>query len=160
MTDMLRGVLENGTGTPANLGRPAAGKTGTTDNYETAWFIGYTPELLVGIYTGNDNRQPIGISGTEVSALWGKMMQQAGADRSAVNFTVPDNVITGVAICANSGKPAGPGCREVEYMAFIRGTQPNAGARDPKSGTEASKPEPDKKNPLQQILPWLRLPGL
>ena len=59
------GTIYNGTASGANIGREAAGKTGTTDNYETAWFIGYIPDLLVGIYVGNDNRVPTDLSGTQ-----------------------------------------------------------------------------------------------
>jgi len=124
MTDMMKGVIENGTGTAANIGRPAAGKTGTTDNYETAWFIGYTPELLVGIYVGNDDRKPVGISGSQVAELWGKMVSKALIGVPQATFTVPTNVVTGVPICTDSGKLAGPGCPEIEYSAFIKGTEP------------------------------------
>lgn len=169
MTDMLKGVLENGTGTPANLGRPAAGKTGTTDNYETAWFIGYTPELLVGIYIGNDDRKPVGISGTEVSALWGKMLTQVLAGTKPLNFVIPPNVVTGVPVCSDSGKLATARCPEIEYMAFIKGTEPTL--YDPRTrpgqspiipGTDAAgkQPNTEDKNNTKWKLPWLRLPGL
>lgn len=126
ITDMLKGTLENGTATPANLGRPAAGKTGTTDEYETAWFIGYTPELITGIYIGNDNRKPVGITGTDVSALWGTMMNKVVSGTNAIDFKVPPTVVTRVAVCADSGRlaPSGGGCSETEYSAFIRGTEP------------------------------------
>ncbi|MCX7780070.1 MAG: PBP1A family penicillin-binding protein [Negativicutes bacterium] len=163
MTDMMKGVLENGTGTPANLGRPAAGKTGTTDNYETAWFIGYTPELLVGIYVGNDDRKPVGISGTEVSALWGKMMVQVLAGSQPLSFTVPANVVTGIPVCSDSGRIIA-GCPEIEYMAFVRGTEPLAGGRLGQSGTpgaasDRTEQAEDKKERPRWKLPWLRLPG-
>jgi penicillin-binding protein 1A len=167
MTDMLKGVLENGTGTPANLGRPAAGKTGTTDNYETAWFIGYTPELLVGIYVGNDDRKPVGISGTEVSALWGQMMVQVIAGTNPVSFTVPPNVVLGVPVCSDSGKLATSGCPEIEYMAFVKGTEPVGNWRlrsgrqvVPGTGDTSKQETPGtKKEQPKWKLPWLRLPG-
>lgn len=168
ITDMMKGVLENGTGTPANLGRPAAGKTGTTDNYETAWFIGYTPELLVGIYLGNDNRQPVGISGTEVSALWGKMLTQVLAGTRPSSFAVPPNIVTGIPVCSDSGKLATAGCPEIEYMAFIRGTEPLIA--DPRTrpgqpapnfgaGSPDKQASEEKKGQSKWKLPWLRLPG-
>ena len=160
MTDMMKGVLENGTGTPANLGRPAAGKTGTTDNYETAWFIGYTPELLVGIYIGNDNRKPVGISGTEVSALWGKMLTQVLAGTKPLNFPVPPNVVTGVPVCSDSGRLATAGCPETEYMAFVRGTEPTLSDPRTRPGQSApGQPTVEEKNRTKWKLPWLRLPG-
>ncbi|MDR3592375.1 MAG: PBP1A family penicillin-binding protein [Negativicutes bacterium] len=127
MTDLMKRVFQvGGTGTPGNIGRPAAGKTGTTDNYETAWFIGYTPDLLAGIFVGNDDRSTVEISGTQVSGLWGKMMTKACAKAPPTDFTVPANVITGVPICTDSGKLATPGCPEIEYDAFVRGTEPTA----------------------------------
>ncbi|MDF2568900.1 MAG: pbpF [Sporomusa sp.] len=163
LTDMLKGVLQEGTATPANLGRPAAGKTGTTDNYETAWFIGYTPEILVGIYVGNDNRTPVGISGTEVSALWGKMVSKIVSNTPPTDFTVPPNVVTGIPICANTGKLAAPSCKETEYSAFIQGTQPIAERRS-KSWLVPDDKEPqqseqaERKQPFWKW-PWSRLPS-
>lgn len=126
MTDMMKAVIESGTGTTANIGRPAAGKTGTTDNYETAWFVGYIPDLLVGIYIGNDDRKAVGISGTEVAGLWRTMMSKIIASKPPLDFLVPENVVTGVPICSNTGKYGTAGCPEIEYTAFIKGTQPIA----------------------------------
>ena len=148
VTNMMQGVIENGTGPGANIGRAAAGKTGTTDNYEAAWFIGYTPELLAGIYVGNDDRSPIGISGSEVAGLWGKMMEKATRGEKVSVFPVPPNVINGVPVCADSGKYATTGCKEIEYSAFIRGTEP---IKDQKSRTDNSSLG-DKGNTKE----WLR----
>jgi penicillin-binding protein 1A len=158
ITDILKSVLDNGTGTPANLGRPAAGKTGTTDNYETAWFMGYTPELVVGIYIGNDNRKPVGISGTEVSALWGTMMSKVVSDSRSIDFAVPPNVITKLAICAESGKLAPPsGCSDTEYSAFIRGTEPKVTDSRTRGGQSGPSTNQRDNRPFWK-LPW-RLPG-
>jgi len=61
ITDILKGVVQEGTGWRVRaLGRPAAGKTGTTDSLWDAWFIGYTPELVTGVWTGYDNMKPMG----------------------------------------------------------------------------------------------------
>lgn len=124
ITNMMQGVIEDGTGSGANIGRMAAGKTGTTDNYETAWFMGYIPELLVGIYVGNDNRTPVGISGSEVAGMWGRMMSKVVIGTTPTSFVVPSDIITNVPICADSGKRAAAGCTEIEYSAFIKGTEP------------------------------------
>lgn len=170
MTDILRSVVASGTATPANIGRPQAGKTGTTDNYETAWFVGYTPDLLTGIFVGNDDRTPVGISGTEVSALWGQMMNKATSGMPVSDFPVPPGVVTGVPICADSGQLAGGGCSEVEYSAFIRGTEPTAIDPRTRPGQVLPKPDgpaPDDGQPKQpgqqpprpwQPPSWLRLP--
>ncbi|BBB93057.1 MAG TPA: PBP1A family penicillin-binding protein [Methylomusa anaerophila] len=161
LTDMLKGVIANGTGTTANIGRPAAGKTGTTDNYETAWFIGYTPDLLLGIYVGNDDRKPVGISGTEVAGMWNKMMSQVTAGTPSSDFAIPPNVISGIAICADTGKLATKACPEIEYSAFVKGTQPTTFDTRPSlvpiPKEQPSTPAPERK-PFWK-LPW-RLPGL
>jgi penicillin-binding protein 1A len=169
MTDIMKGVLQDGTATPANLGRPAAGKTGTTDNYETAWFVGYTPELLTGIFIGNDDRKPVGISGTEVSALWGQMMVKAVAGTKVSDFPVPPGVVTGVPVCADSGKLASGGCQETEYSAFVKGSEPTAIDPRTRPGQKLpaaeDRPGPGEQAPPDQkpgwkLPPWLRLPGL
>ncbi|MDD4601183.1 Penicillin-binding protein 1F [bioreactor metagenome] len=164
LTDMLKAVIDNGTATPAAIGRPAAGKTGTTDNYETAWFIGYVPELLVGIYVGNDDRQPVGISGTQVSALWGTMMNKVTLGTSPTEFVVPPNVITGIPICANSGKRNEWGCPDIEYSAFVRGTEPQAINYRARSGQDRNlKDDENQVQDTQDAKPrWkfpIRLPG-
>ncbi len=59
MNDMLSAVIDHGTGRSARLPRPAAGKTGTTQDYRDAWFIGYTADLIAGVWFGNDNNAPM-----------------------------------------------------------------------------------------------------
>jgi penicillin-binding protein 1A len=167
MTDMMKGVMQDGTGTAGNIGRPAAGKTGTTDNYETAWFVGYTPELLAGIYVGNDDRKPVGISGGEVAGMWGKMMVKAAGANRASDFAIPPNVVAGVPVCADSGKLATLGCQEIEYSAFVKGTEPTIidprlrpGQQNPaadKAGPAA--PQPQEQKPRWKPPSWLQLPG-
>ncbi len=163
LTDMMKGVIENGTGTAANIGRQAAGKTGTTDNYETAWFIGYTPELLAGIYVGNDNRKPVGISGSEVAGMWGSMMSAILANTPPTYFAVPPDIVTGVPIAADSGKLAPPGYPETEYSAFIRGTEPMVADPRTRLGLPAEGQQPQapgqKEDRPRWKLPFLRLPS-
>ncbi|MDL2280437.1 PBP1A family penicillin-binding protein [Selenomonadales bacterium OttesenSCG-928-I06] len=127
ITDMLKGVIQNGTGTLANINRDAAGKTGTSDNYETAWFVGYTPDILTGIYVGNDDRTTVGISGSQVAGLWGEMMSEVTKDTVKSEFKIPENIIANVPVYSNSGKYAyrtSGNNSEVEYAAFIKGTEP------------------------------------
>lgn len=163
MTDMLMGTIQGGTATGANIGREAAGKTGTTDRYETAWFIGYTPELLTGIYIGNDNRTSIDLSGTQVAQLWGKFMASALKGKKEERFAVPDNIVKGIKICAKTGQIADDDCDDVEYNAFIKGTEPK-----PKSFVQKIKDKvmPDaggKHREDSQWKKWMdkipRLPG-
>ena len=76
MVRMLEGVITSGTGTRAGFGRPAAGKTGTTQDYKDAWFVGFTPDWVCGVWVGNDDGQPTrGVTGGEVPAeIWRRMM--------------------------------------------------------------------------------------
>lgn len=158
VTDMLKGTVESGTATPANLGRPVAGKTGTTDEYETAWFIGYTPELITGIYIGNDNRKPVGMTGTEVSAIWGVMMNKVVSKMNPTDFQIPPNVVTGVTVCSYSGKLAPPaGCAEIEYSAFVRGTEPtilDSRYQPPQKPGQTPKQGPKESSSWLDRLPW------
>jgi penicillin-binding protein 1A len=167
LTDMMKSVLQDGgTGTAANIGLPAAGKTGTTDNYETAWFVGFTPNLLAGIYVGNDDRKPVGISGSEVAAMWGKMTAKIMTNAPPDDFPIPPNVVIGVPVCANSGKYATTGCQEVEYDAFVKGTepidsrmQPAKNPPPPTDQTTPGSPTPPADQRPRWRLPW-GLPGL
>ena len=79
LTSMLEDVIKRGTGRGANIGRPAAGKTGTTSDYHDAWFVGYTPDLVAGVWVGNDDNTPLdGIMGGGIPAtIWSHFMQNA-----------------------------------------------------------------------------------
>ncbi len=79
LTSMLEDVIKRGTGRSANIGRPAAGKTGTTSDYHDAWFVGYTPDLVAGVWVGNDDNTPTdGIMGGGIPAMiWSMFMQNA-----------------------------------------------------------------------------------
>jgi len=79
LVKMMKRVITNGTGTRANIGRPAAGKTGTTDDYRDAWFIGFTPDLCAGIWMGNDDYTPTNkVPGGLLPAMtWKEFMQNA-----------------------------------------------------------------------------------
>ena len=82
MNAMLMNVVENGTGRAAKIGRPAAGKTGTTSDYRDAWFIGYTPDLVTGVWVGNDDNTPMKkVTGGMLPALiWHQYMIAALAN--------------------------------------------------------------------------------
>src|SRR3954453_11913651 len=82
MNEMLTGVMTSGTGRSAALGHPAAGKTGTTQDYRDAWFIGYTSDLVAGVWLGNDDNTPMNqvTGGTLPATLWRNFMLQATRD--------------------------------------------------------------------------------
>ena len=88
LTSMLQGVIQKGTGTRANIGRPAAGKTGTTSDYHDAWFVGYTPDLVAGVWIGSDNNASLGgmSGGLTPAVIWKAFMSKALASTPAKNF--------------------------------------------------------------------------
>jgi penicillin-binding protein 1A len=79
LNDLLRGVVERGTGRAAQIGRPVAGKTGTTSDYRDAWFVGYTPDLISTVWVGNDDNSPTKkVSGAGLPAqIWRDFMRDA-----------------------------------------------------------------------------------
>ena len=92
MTSMLEGVIARGTGTAASIGRPAAGKTGTTDDNHDAWFIGYTPDIVTAVWVGDDTgSQSLGeiYGGTVPAQIWHDYMASAVSGTSANDFDVP-----------------------------------------------------------------------
>jgi penicillin-binding protein 1A len=96
LNDVLRGVIERGTGTNAQIGRPAAGKTGTTDSQRDVWFVGYVPQLSVAIWVGNDDYSPLGrgaTGGGYVAPIWRDFMLQALKDEPVENFRRPSEFI-------------------------------------------------------------------
>lgn len=95
LTSMLESVITNGTGGNAAIGRPAAGKTGTTDDSKDAWFVGYTPNLVCAVWMGDDygTHTLDGLTGGTVPAqIWHDFMSAALADTPVANFTVPDGM--------------------------------------------------------------------
>jgi penicillin-binding protein 1A len=130
VTDMLRGVIERGTGQRANIGRPAAGKTGTSSDYTNAWFVGYTPDLLAAVWIGNDSQKlPIRVNGKTLSSsaaagVWGDFMRNALKSTPVSDFIPPPGVVTGIEVCAESGFLASPLCPDIRSETFISGTEP------------------------------------
>ncbi|MDX2240471.1 MAG: penicillin-binding protein 1A [Leptolyngbyaceae cyanobacterium bins.302] len=98
LNDVLQDVIERGTATAANIGRPAAGKTGTTSSERDIWFVGYVPQLSTAVWVGNDDYSPIGYGatgGTYVAPIWRNFMSRAlqgvpvESFRPASNFPKP-----------------------------------------------------------------------
>jgi penicillin-binding protein 1A len=88
MVRMLKSVIADGTGAAADIGRPAAGKTGTSQNWRDAWFVGFTPDLLTAVWVGNDNGAPMNkVTGGEIPArIWRRFMSVAEAEVQPVDF--------------------------------------------------------------------------
>jgi 1A family penicillin-binding protein len=130
-TQLLKDVMVSGTA--KNLKkfsqqRPAAGKTGTTDDYRDAWFIGYTPQLVTGIWVGYDKPKPGGkgfTGGVVAAPIWERFMRPALATAPVVDFVQPDTVVA-VAIDPVTGYRATPACPHPRDEFYIVGTQPTA----------------------------------
>ncbi len=125
MTDLLKGVIARGTGRAAEIGRPAAGKTGTTDDYRNAWFIGYTPFLTTAVWVGNDDNAPMRrvVGGMVPARIWAAFMKVATRPAPSEDWRRPDGIIV-VSVCGTSGQLAGAGCPNPRREVFIRGTEP------------------------------------
>ncbi|MBQ7450789.1 PBP1A family penicillin-binding protein [bacterium] len=92
VTAMLETVIKSGTGTAADIGKQAAGKTGTTDDYKDAWFVGYTPNVVTGVWVGVDNLSKGGTGmtgGTVPAKIWKAVMQVATEPYGATKFDYP-----------------------------------------------------------------------
>ena len=94
MTEMMEQTIINGTGKKAKINRPAAGKTGTSQSLRDAWFVGFTSNIVVGVWFGNDDDSPMEkiTGGTAPAILWGEFMKKAHVDiqPQALNFGIPD----------------------------------------------------------------------
>lgn len=89
LTSVMQGVINNGTGKAAQIGRPAAGKTGTTSSERDIWFVGYVPQLATAVWVGNDNYRPLGqgsTGGTFVAPIWRDFMSKALKGTPAQSF--------------------------------------------------------------------------
>lgn len=128
ITDMLKGVLtEGGTACAAGsiLDRPAAGKSGTSQESKNAHMIGYTPQLVAGIYVGDDYEKSIDFSGGGAAApLWAWFMKLSLQDSEIVDFEIPEGIVR-CSLCPESGLKRSPYCLDPgidEY--FVSGTEP------------------------------------
>ncbi len=127
VTSMLEGVVLRGTATVVRqVERPVAGKTGTTNEEKDAWFVGYSPDLVVGVYVGYDKPKPLGrgMTGGHVAAPIVKdFMKMALADKPPVPFRVPAGIKL-IRVDRKSGLRAGPGNGQAILEAFKPGTAP------------------------------------
>jgi penicillin-binding protein 1A len=142
MTHLLQGVVQHGTGQRAKvLGRPIAGKTGTSSDYADAWFVGYTPSLLTGVWVGFDEKTSLGINETGARAalpIWISFMDQA-LKRTPVETLKPPIGIKLVKVNIETGLPSDGDSPETITEAFIDNTIPwekeGLEKENPSSGT-------------------------
>jgi len=129
MVSLLQGVVKHGTGWKAKaLGRPVAGKTGTTNDFRDAWFIGFTPDFTVGVWVGYDDLTPLGEgeTGSAVAApIWVDFMKEILKNVPPSDFSFPDNILFR-RIDPFTGHLAKPGDENSILQAFIEGTEPQS----------------------------------
>lgn len=133
VTDALKGVISHGTARAADIGRPAAGKTGTTQEYRDAWFTGYTPDLVAAVWVGypDEQKEMTDVHGKKVTGgsfpaeIWAAFMKEALADVEPSDFAEPagSDWVT-VSIDPESGLLATEWCPEAVSMRFLTGTEP------------------------------------
>jgi penicillin-binding protein 1A len=142
MANMMKGVVERGTATKIKeLGRPVAGKTGTTNEQMDAWFVGYTPEWVAGVWVGFDTKHTLGrmeTGGKAAAPIYLYFMQEFLADKPVLDFNIPDGVIP-VPVDLHSGQPVDPNTPGAFIEYFKSGTEPSGAL-----GTTAETPAADK----------------
>jgi len=132
MVSMLEGVVLRGTGQRiSSIGKPLAGKTGTTNEYRDAWFVGFSPDLVVGVYVGFDQPQTLGSreAGSAVAGpIFKAFMEEALAETPGIPFRIPPGVDL-VRIDADTGLLPGAGTSRIIVEAFKVGTEPTTSVR-------------------------------
>ena len=148
IVSMLEGAVLRGTGTAVRkvVDKPVAGKTGTTNEYRDAWFVGFSPDLAAGVFIGFDLPAPLGqgeAGGRVAAPVFGEFMADALKDRAAIPFRVPSGIRL-VRVNAKTGRPAGPGDPNVILEAFKAEDSITQGpsADDYDLGTLSSQPPP------------------
>ncbi|MBW2644197.1 MAG: penicillin-binding protein, partial [Deltaproteobacteria bacterium] len=139
LTNLLEGVVKHGTGHRVRaLNRPVAGKTGTTNNLNDAWFVGYTPRFTTGTWVGFDNESSLGKSETgsrAASPIWLGFMQKILAGKPVRVFQVPEGVVFSK-IDAETGLLPIPESKKTIFECFKEGSVPTEYTKDPGSMTE------------------------
>ncbi len=151
MTSMLESVIKEGTGYPnAEIGRPAAGKTGTTSSFRDAWFVGYTPDLVAAVWVGNDDytRMNESYGGNIPARIWARFMKAALAKTPKHDFALPAGEVTKVKLC-------GTGKDEV----FLTGTGPERTCGTPDDGASPSPYRHRRRRTAYDELPAPAVPA-
>ena len=139
MTSLLEGVVKFGTGWRIKaLNRPVAGKTGTTNNLFDAWFVGYTPEYITGVWVGLDEESPMGKGETgsrAASPIWLGFMQRVLEGKPVQVFQAPDGIVF-AKIDADTGLLPVPESKNVVFECFKEGTVPTEYTKRPDEARE------------------------
>jgi penicillin-binding protein 1A len=151
MTSLLQGVVQHGTGQRAKaLGRPIAGKTGTSSDYADAWFIGFTPSLLASVWVGFDDRTSLGKNETGAVAalpIWISFMEKALDEIPAEPFEPPEGIVF-VSVDLDTGLPPRDGSQVIISEAFMDGTVPVEKQNQEEKGTPVTGRSPQDTAPV------------
>jgi penicillin-binding protein 1A len=127
ITDMLEDVIRHGTGRKAAvIGKPLAGKTGTTNEFTDAWFVGFSPDLVAGVWVGFDDRRSLGNKESGAAAalpIWMSFMQESLARLPTAHFSIPDNIVY-AKIDPETGLLTPPEDETGIVELFVKGTEP------------------------------------
>ena len=128
MTSMLEGTVQRGTGAGLKqLGRPLGGKTGTTNDEIDAWFMGFTPDIVIGVYVGMDTPEPMDETGAKAALpIWRSFAREALKSEPIVPFRIPEGVVL-APVDATSGEASFIGAPNTILEAFRPGTEPQLG---------------------------------
>ena len=141
MTSLLESVVKHGTGWRAKaLKRPAAGKTGTTNDLFDAWFVGYTPEYITGVWVGLDEEAPMGKGETgsrAASPIWVGFMQRVLEGKPVKVFQAPESIVF-AKIDADTGLLPVPESKKVVFECFKEGTVPTEYTKRPDEARESA----------------------
>ncbi|MBC8178473.1 MAG: PBP1A family penicillin-binding protein [Desulfobacteraceae bacterium] len=141
MTDLLRAVITEGTGWRIRaMKRPAAGKTGTTNDLKDAWFLGYTPGLVTGVWVGYDDAKEMGKGETgsrAASPIWLGFMAETLKETPVKDFKVPEGIVF-TKIDAKTGLLAGRYSKKTVFQSFKEGTEPKKYSPKPASAKLSS----------------------
>ncbi len=133
ITTMLKSVMTEGTGASIrrwNLNQVVAGKTGTTNDYKDAWFIGYTPDLICLVWTGYDDNTPLRMTGAQAALpIWARFMKSIHGKMQSGEFETPQGLVTRE-IDSYTGKLASDHCAHVITEVFVEGTEPQETCND------------------------------
>ncbi|MEB3328367.1 MAG: penicillin-binding protein 1A [Candidatus Sericytochromatia bacterium] len=125
LVGMMKGVIEHGTGTAARIGRPAAGKTGTTSDARDVWFVGFTPDLACAVWMGNDDNSKLNYGstgGTICAPLWREFMTYAHRNVKPKAFPAPTRRDTGGKNLAKSPEPVDPAVGKLPERPAVGGS--------------------------------------
>jgi penicillin-binding protein 1A len=143
-TSMLKAVVFDPDGTGwrlKDLGRPLAGKTGTTNDQADAWFMGYSPDIVTGVWVGHDETHFLGWgeTGSRAAApIWVAYMREALRDRPVRDFPIPDPIVF-ARVDRQTGLLAGPSSKGAVFEAFLPGTEPTERADAARTSAEGRR---------------------